>query len=410
MKKLLIFSLVVALGGGGGWYALAPGEEGVQFATVPLERQDMVSTVTATGRIEAVSVVAVGTQVSGTIMAISVDFNDRVHRGQVIALLDPSILQSQVEQQEANLSLAQAGVARASATVADAERTFHRQKELFSRRLIAQSEVDAAETTLLTARAGRQEAQAKVAQARASLKQARENLGYARIISPTDGTVIDRKVDVGQTVAASFQTPTLFSIAEDLTRMQIEAHVDEADIGRVTEGQDVEFRVDAHPGKLFRGTVTQVRLAPAVTENVVTYTTVIRVDNEELLLKPGMTATVTIITERRPQVLRVPAAALRFAPPEAPSSSASGAMPGMGPTFPRRPNGGRHGAGRSGPRIWVLSEDAPWPVAVVPGISDGSFVEILSGDLREGQPIITSATKVPGTSRWQRLLASGGGP
>ncbi len=276
--------------------------------------------------------------------------------------------------------------------------------------LVARSEMDTAETTLLTARAGRQEAAAKVAQARASLNQARENLGYARILSPTDGTVIDRKVDVGQTVAASFQTPTLFSIAKDLTRMRIEAYVDEADIGRVTEGQDVEFRVDAHSGKSFRGTVIQVRLAPTVTENVVTYTTVIHVDNAELLLKPGMTATVTIITERRPQVLQTPAAALRFTPPEVAAPKSAGGMPGMAPMGPPRPQGSRNGAGRSGPRVWVLSGDLPAPVPITPGISDGAFVEILSGDLHEGQTIVTSAKKVPGKSRWQRFLASLGAP
>ena len=408
MRKTLLTLLFLLLAGGGAWYLLAPGAESAQYTTVPLERRDMVAAVTATGKLGAVSVVEVGTQVSGTIMAISVDFNDRVRQGQVIALLDPSILQSQVEQQQANLALAQAGVARSSATVADAERNFRRQQELFSRHLIARSEIDAAETALLTARAGRQESAAKVAQARASLNQARENLGYARILSPTNGTVIDRKVDVGQTVAASFQTPTLLSIAEDLTRMQIEAYVDEADIGRVAEGQDAEFRVDAHSGKSFRGTVTQVRLAPTVTENVVTYTTVIRVDNAELLLKPGMTATVSIITERRPGALQVPAAALRFTPPDlaaAPRSTAGG-MPGMGPMPPPRPSGQRNGGNRSGTRVWVLSGDIPVPVPMAPGISDGAFLEVLSGDLTEGQLVVTSAKKIPGKSRWQRFLAS----
>ena len=314
--KMLSFGAIAAGIAWGVWYGFFR-DEGTEYVyrTQPVTRGSISATVSATGSVNPVEMVDVGTQVSGTLKEIYVDYNSRVTKGQLVATLDTDMLQSRVDEAKASLALAQARVTSARASAADADRTFKRNKELWSRNLIARSELDAAETKLSLARASLAEHNAQVVQARASLKQAETSLGYARIVSPVDGVVIARKVDVGQTVAASLQTPTLFSIARDLTRMQIEASVDEADIGRIAEGQKASCRFDAWPDTTFEGTVTQVRLKSTVVSNVVTYTVIIRVDNSELKLKPSMTANVTIVTEEKKDVLKVPAAALRFTPP-----------------------------------------------------------------------------------------------
>ena len=236
--------------------------------------------------------------------------------GQLIALIDPSVLQLTLKESEASLAVYQASAASAQASLADAERKLARNRELFSRKLIARSEVDTSETDAAMKRASLQEARSRVVQGKAAVERARTNLNYTRITSPVNGVVIDRQVDAGQTVASGYQTPTLFKVAEDLTRMQIETQVDEADIGTVAEGQNVTFRVDAFPDEGFTGKVVQVRISPSTTNNVVTYTVIIHVDNPELKLKPGMTANVSIETARANNVLRIPVAALRFTPPE----------------------------------------------------------------------------------------------
>ena len=251
--------------------------------------------VTASGNVNAVTTVLVGTQVSGTIKTIYADFNSPVKNGQLIAQIDPAIFEAQVEQARANLLSAKANLEKADASFIDAKRTMERNKALFSKELIARSEVDTAETNYETAKAQINASKAQVAQAEASLKVAETNLRYTRIISPVNGIVVSRNVDVGQTVAASFQTPTLFTIAQDLTKMQIDTNVAEADIGKVKQGQDVEFGVDAYSGVIFKGKVSQVRNAPINVQNVVTYNAVILVSNPELKLKPGMTANVSII-------------------------------------------------------------------------------------------------------------------
>ncbi|MCR5347457.1 MAG: efflux RND transporter periplasmic adaptor subunit [Fretibacterium sp.] len=317
IKKLGILALL-GLIVWGGWYFFFR-EEPVRYAltTSPITRGDIVSTVTATGELNAISVVAVGTQISGTIDEIYVDYNSPVTKGQMLALVDPSVLRLTMGEAEASLAVNQAAVQSAQASLADAERQYKRNKELFDRKLIARSEVDTSETNVSVRRAALQEARSRVSQGRAAVERAKTNLGYTRIVSPVNGVVIDRQVEAGQTVAASYQTPTLFKIAEDLTKMQIETKVDEADIGSVAEGQDVTFRVDAFPDESFAGKVVQVRIAPSTTDNVVTYTVIIHVDNPLLKLKPGMTANVSIETARRENVLRIPVAALRFTPPEA---------------------------------------------------------------------------------------------
>lgn len=396
--KMLSFGAIAAGIAWGVWYGFFR-DEGTEYVyrTQPVTRGSISATVSATGSVNPVEMVDVGTQVSGTIKEIYVDYNSRVTKGQLIAMLDTDMLQSRIEEAKAALALAQARTTSARASVADADRTFKRNKELWERDLIARSELDAAETKLSLARASLAENNAQVVQAKASLKQAETSLGYARIVSPVDGVVIARKVDVGQTVAASLQTPTLFSIARDLTRMQIEASVDEADIGRIAEGQRAICRFDAWPDTTFEGTVTQVRLKSTVVSNVVTYTVIIRVDNSELKLKPSMTANVTIVTEEKKDVLKVPAAALRFTPPGdvlAAFAAASGteqeegegSIMGLPPM--RRRNGNRSDD-EDEPVVWVVEDGKI--VGSVPvgeqGISDRTWVEVLNTQLKEGQEL-----------------------
>ncbi|MEN2996199.1 MAG: efflux RND transporter periplasmic adaptor subunit [Acetomicrobium sp.] len=314
---------------------------------------------TAIGNVSAVTTVEVGTQVSGTIREIYADYNSTVNKGQIIALIDPTTFEAQVEQAKANLMQAKAGLQRAQATLADAKRNLDRQKMLWERDLIARSDLDSAQTNYDLAVAGVSEADANVLQAQASLKKVETDLGYTRIYSPVDGIVVSRDVDAGQTVAASFQTPTLFTIAEDLTKMQIETNVDEADIGNVREGLEVTFTVDAYPNAVFSGRIKQVRIASSVVENVVTYPVIIDVSNPDLMLKPGMTANVTIITDKKENVLAVPSAAFRYRP-----SAYEGEL-------------------LRGRVLWVLEEGRPLPVQVETGITDGAYVEIKSDDLKE---------------------------
>ncbi|MBQ8692159.1 MAG: efflux RND transporter periplasmic adaptor subunit [Synergistaceae bacterium] len=317
LKKLIILALLAAIGWGI-WYYFVREEPVVYSLTVSqVTRGDILATVTATGELNAINVVDIGTQVSGTIQEIYVDYNTVVKKGQLLAVIDPSVLKLTLSEAEASLAVYQAGVRSAQANLEDAERQYKRSKELFNRKLIARSEVDTNETTLATKRAALAEARARAQQGKASVERARTNLNYTRITSPIDGIVVDRKVDVGQTVAASYQTPELFSIAQDLTKMQIETKVDEADIGNVKEGQTVTFRVDAFPDEIFNGKVVQVRISPSTTDSVVTYTVIINVDNKDFKLKPGMTANVSIETAKAENALRIPVAALRFTPPEA---------------------------------------------------------------------------------------------
>jgi HlyD family secretion protein len=339
-------------------------DENVAYRTEPVVRGEIVASVSATGTLSAVTTVEVGTQVSGTIKEIYVDYNSQVEEGQLIALIDPETFEAQAEQAKANLALAKAGVLKANATLDDAKRNLERMKQLAGRNLIAQSELDAAETQYALAEAGLAEAQAQVAQAQAALKKAQVDLKNTRIYSPVNGVVVSKSVDVGQTVAASFQTPTLFTIAEDLTKMQIETSVDEADIGRVSMGQEVVFTVDAYPSLTFSGSVSQVRIEPIMVENVTTYITVVSVENPKTKLKPGMTANVTIITDRRPQALKVPTAALRFSPSDHPSVGSI-----------------------TGEAVWIVQEGRLRPVAIKSGISDGRYVEVTSGELKEGDLI-----------------------
>jgi HlyD family secretion protein len=335
-------------------------DKGPAYRTDKATRGELTASVTATGSVNAVTTVLVGTQVSGTIRNIYVDFNSSVKKGQLIAQIDPDMFEAQAEQARAN-------VMKAAAQMRDAERTLKRNQELFSRNLIPRSDLDTSETNFESARAGFE-------LAKAAFRVAETNLKYTKIISPVDGVVISRNVDVGQTVAASFQTPTLFTIAQDLTKMQVDANVAESDIGMVKTGQQVNFSVDAYPDITFEGKVSQIRRAPITVQNVVTYNVVIRVNNRDFKLMPGMTANVSVIVESRRNVLKVPNAALRFKPSDQEGAKAPG-------------------SGKKGPALWVLESGKPKRVAVALGISDGISTEIVAGDVREGQDIIIESLK-----------------
>jgi len=369
MKKVLIVSAVVIILALTAYFFLRGNNNEPQFRTEKVVKGDVVMAVTATGTVNPVTTVLVGTQVSGTIKEIYVDYNSPVRKGQLIARIDPTLFEAQVEQAKANLLSAQANLVKATATRIDAKRTMDRNKELFSKNLIARSDLDTAETNNDTDVALESAAKSQIAQTKAALKLVDTNLQYTRIISPVDGVVISRNVDVGQTVAASFQTPTLFTIAQDLTKMQIDTSVDESDIGNIKVGQDVEFIVDAYPDSTFKGRVWQIRNAPITVQNVVTYDVVIKVDNPELKLKPGMTANVSIIISTKKDVLKIPNAVLRF----------------------RLSEKGAQTSEKKGPGVWILEKGKPRRVSVTAGISDGSFTELLSGDIREGQELIVES-------------------
>jgi HlyD family secretion protein len=344
------------------------------YRTEPAMIGDIQQAITATGTVNAVSTVLVGTQVSGTIKSLFVDFNSRVTKGQLIALIDPEMFEAQVAQAKAN-------VEKADATFRDADRTLKRNRELFAKNLIPRSDLDTAGTNYDSAKA-------QLGQAQAALKVADTNLRYTRILSPVDGIVISRNVDIGQTVAASFQTPTLFTIAQDLTKMQIDTNVAESDIGVVKIGQDVEFSVDAYPDTTFKGKVWQKRQAPITVQNVVTYDVVIQVDNRDFKLMPGMTANVSIIITTRHDVLRITNAALRFRLSDKTGGGASGSQKAAG------------GApAKKGPSVWVLENGKPKRVSITAGISDGTYTEIVSGELKNGDQIIVESLKKTNTQQ-----------
>ncbi len=290
----------------------------------------------------------VGTQVSGVVQELYADFNSIVRKGQVIARLDPSIIQTQIEQQKANVIRAEAEVERLKVGLKDAEQKFERAKQMMARELIPRTEYESAELAVKNNDAQIRSAEASLTQARANLNQANVNLGYTVITSPIDGIVISRNVDPGQTVASSMNAPTLFVIAADLSKMQVLANIDEADVGRMRPGQHVSFRVDAYPTEQFAGVVDQVRLQPTVVQNVVVYSTVIEVPNPQLKLKPGMTANVSIEIARRTNVLRVPTSALRFRPTEMMFTVLNQPVPPEARPGGRGMGGGREGRGRGG--------------------------------------------------------------
>jgi HlyD family secretion protein len=313
-SRPILITLAVVVTAAAAFLAFRGHDREVQFTTAVVDRGDIVDVVGATGTLQAVTTVQVGSQVSGTIASLNADFNSRVRKGQVVARLDPSIFEARLSQARANLVAARANVEKARATVEDTKQKYDRARELAEEKLLPASELETAKSNHEGAVANQRASQAAVSQAQASVEQAQVDLTHTVITAPIDGVVVARNVDVGQTVAASLQAPTLFVIANDLTRMQVSASIDEADIGRVRAAQDVTFHVDAYPNETFTGTVDQIRLQPITVQNVVTYNTIIAVDNPGQRLMPGMTATVSVIVQRRDDVLRIPAAALRFRP------------------------------------------------------------------------------------------------
>jgi HlyD family secretion protein len=369
-------------------------------ATDAVSRGSILTAINATGTLEAVDTVQVGTQVSGTIQSLSADFNSIVRKGQVLARLDPSLIRAEIERARANLLGAEADVERIQVQRQDAATKLARATELAARQLISKSELDAAELALRTNEAQFKAVAAQVTQARAALSQAELNLQKTVITSPIDGIVISRSVDVGQTVAASLQAPTLYTIAADLSQMQLKASIDESDLGNIKDGQAVTFTVDAYPNDVFRGRVQQVRLNPVIASNVVTYAAIVSAPNAELKLKPGMTATLTIEVTRRDNVLRIPSAALRFKPSRAVLVAlAKGQSDGGGQATGARPvataGSATTPAGRG--TVWTYEGGALRPVEVTVGASDGSFTELVSGDIHEGTMLATRAT-LPGSS------------
>ena len=392
-----------------------------KYETTVVDRGPIVAKVTATGTLSALVTVQVGTQVSGRIEKILVDFNSTVKKGQVIAKIDPLLFQAALEQARANYAAGEGNVTNLQAKADDAKLQYDRAQALFERKAIAQQDLDTSRANSRAAEGALVAAKGNLQQAKASLHQAQVNLNYTTIISPTTGVVISRNVDVGQTVAASLSAPTLFLIAEDLTKMQVDTSVSEADIGKLKAGMATMFTVDAYPAKMFRGAVRQLRNAPQTVQNVVTYDAVIDVPNPGLELRPGMTANVTFVYDQRDAALRVPNAALRFQPPPELAG-----VPGAGGERGRnRPDGGARSGGGSGGgtrsadlgggirpggrsrraggpisdqrTLWTLRDGVISPVGVRIGITDGIYTEIDAKDLlHEGDPIVTDVEGVGG--------------
>jgi HlyD family secretion protein len=427
MKKAVgIAGIVVLLVAVGAFLYFRRGNSGeAKFRWAKVERGDVTATVTATGTLSAVTTVNVGSQVSGIISRLYVDFNSEVKKGQLLAELDPTPFQQTVDQRRADLE-------KAKVELRNSEISFTRSKNLFKQQLLAQSDLDGAQTT-------RDAAAASVEQSQAALKQAETNLSYTKIKSPIDGVVVTRAYDLGQTVAASFQAPTLFTIAQDLTKMQVLTNIDEADVGRIRLEQLATFTVDAFPDVVFKGSVAQIRLSPQTVQNVVTYPVMLDVPNLDLKLKPGMTANVLVPVDTRQAVLRVPNAALRFKPDAADlwadpakkdaSAGVRSDKPATeGKTPPRpRPGGSPAGTGgRGGPTgtatrpgvgsAGTLYVDVPGTkgklkaVAVKTLITDGNYTAIEASDLKEGDEIVVSlATARAGTAGGATAGAPGGG-
>ena len=409
MKSRIILIIVVSvavLGTGGYFYFSSGSSAEVMYRFEKVSRGDIQVVVTATGTLSADTTVEVGTQVSGTVSKLYVDWNSKVKKGQVIALIDPTFLASAVQDAEASLE-------KAKAQADDSRRTYLREKDLLAKGLAAQADYDVAITALESNVAAQKSAQSQ-------LDRARINLKYATITAPIDGVVISRAVDIGQTVAASFSTPTLFTIANDLTKMQVQAAVDEADIGRVQNGEDVLFTVDAYPEQTFHGTVTQIRLMPVTVQNVITYTVIIDVPNPELKLMPGMTATITILVTKKENVLKIPTIAFRFQPlPDqidvrrdstgAPEDSAKAAE--RRSQYAQMQGGGGSGQPTHSPtRLWVLGKNKKLSAIYIrPGIADGTFTEILHGKVEEGQEVVVGVMSQRPTAAATPFAQPGGG-
>ena len=357
-------SLAVLAAVGVAWW-LATAEAPVRYTTAPVTRGAVTRAVTATGTVNPVLTIIVGTYVSGVIQELQCDYNTQVKSGQICAKIDPRPYQTVVDQNKANLTAARAQVEKSKVGLVYAQLTYDRMARLGQTNAVSKDAVDNAKNLLDQARAQVGVDEADIALHEAQLATAQVNLDYTNIVSPVDGTVVSRNVTMGQTVAASFQTPTLFLIATDLTKMQVDTNVSESDIGGVKEGNKSLFTVDAYPKRTFDGAVTQVRQSPQTVQNVVTYDVVVSVDNTDLALKPGMTAATRVISDQRADVLRVPSQALRYTP-----------------------GGLRSRTGPEQALVWVLRDGQPASIPVVVGLDDDSFAEIVKGDLKPDDRVV----------------------
>ncbi|NLV23574.1 MAG: efflux RND transporter periplasmic adaptor subunit [Deltaproteobacteria bacterium] len=388
-------ALLIAAGAAFFFYRSSEKKAGPTFKTEPVTVGNLVVKVSATGNLQPTNQVEVGSELSGIIEQVLVDVNDQVTKGQVLARLDISKLQDAVAKSRANLSAAEAKVVEARATAAEARSTLNRYREvarLSGGKVPSKNEMDIAEATLKRAEAAEASARASVTQARANLQSDETDLGKASIRSPIDGVVLSREVDPGQTVAASFQAPVLFLLAEDLKKMELQVDVDEADVGQVKEGQTATFTVDAWPGRRFSAVITRVSFGSQEKDGVISYLTILSVDNEDLSLRPGMTGTAEITTLTRENALLVPNAALRFSPPEAQATqkkSSRGVMSALIPRRPQQPRKASTTPNGAAPRIWVLRDGQPVAVEVKTGATNGRVTEITGGAVEADTEVIT---------------------
>lgn len=384
IKGILIALVITSLLLWGIAWAVTQYNKTPRYKVRKIKRTTITETVEASGTINPVTTVNIGSQVSGMISAIYVDFNSEVKKGQLLAQIDPSLFQAQVEKAQGDLNSAKANYEKIKAMLIYDKKNYERYKKLYTKRYVAKSDLELAEATYKSDVAQLDAMSAQIAQANATLQNNLTNLKYTKIISPVDGVVVSRDVDVGQTVAASFQTPTLFMVAQDLTKMQIEVNVSEADIGRVAVGQDVDYTLDGYADMIFRGKVSQVRISPTTVNNVVTYNVIVEVDNEDEKLKPGMTANVSIITNQKDDALCVPNDALRFTPTEI--------------------TGGQKYKEQG---IWVMRDKKPVRVTIKTGAKNNDITEIISKDIKENERVIIgyrNADKNTGNTQRKRPM------
>lgn len=367
IKKRYVITALVAIVVIGGTITSSAIKNRVHYETTPISQCTITQVVEASGTINPVNTVSVGSTVSGLIKAIYVDYNSIVKKGQLLAQIDPANFEAAVQQNQAQINSAESDMAKIQAVTEMSRKTYSRYKNLYKKNFIAKSELDQAESDYLSNLAQIGAARAKINQARASYKTAMTNLGYTKIIAPVDGTIISREIDLGQPVAASFQAPELFTIAQDLTKMQIEVNVSEADIGKVKEGQQVTYTLDGYPDRLFYGKVTQVRISPTTVSNVVTYSVIVGVDNKDLTLKPGMTANVSIITSKSENILCAPSVALKYTPET-------------------------DGKKYQSQGLWILANKKPQRIDIETGASDDTNIEVKSDKIKVGDKVIIGAS------------------
>jgi len=394
--RLVGYAVLVVLVIGGAWWWLAPGQGGsaVRYVTSAATRGDLTVTVSATGTLQPTNQVDVGSELSGIVVKVMVEDNDAVKAGQVIAQLDTAKLKDAIASSRASLDSARAGVLEAKATVDEAASNLARLEEvarLSGGKVPSKAELDTGRATLARAKAGLAAAKALVTERQATLSSNETNLQKASIKSPINGVVLSREVEPGQTVAASLQAPVLFTLAEDLAQMELQVSVDEADVGQVAEGQRGTFTVDAYPDRRYPAQITRVSFGAQTTDNVVSYLTTLKVDNDDLSLRPGMTATAEIVTSSHQDVMLVPNAALRFTPPSTAAKSSGSLVQRLMPRPPRssvtktvKPNNGT-----TSRQVWVLRDNAPVAVPVTIGVTDGRNTEIVKGELKAGDAVIT---------------------